>query len=328
MLLLATPGIAETDLSSLDTIFYGASPIAEEVLVAVPRGLRLPLRPGLRDDRDHGGHRPPRPRGPRPRTARAATCCAPRASRFPASRSASSTPTPEGRAPTGLGGRDRDTLGVQHARVLGQARGDGAHPRSTTGGCAPVTPAYLDDDGYLFLHDRIKDMVVSGGENIYPAEVENVLLAVPGHRRRRGHRRARRQMGRDGEGGRGRRPGHGGRRRGASSPSAGSAWRTTSAPPRSTSSTRSPATRRARSSSASCASPTGAAANAGSTDDGGPCPLRRRHRTGGTGHDVDPDAELVALLSHSRGARRSLSRTTPASGPRAPSSARRSAAGS
>ena len=39
---------------------------------------------------------------------------------------------------------------------------------------------YFDDDGYLFLHDRIKDMVVSGGENIYPAEVENALLGVPG----------------------------------------------------------------------------------------------------------------------------------------------------
>ena len=39
---------------------------------------------------------------------------------------------------------------------------------------------YLDDEGYLFLHDRIKDMIVSGGENVYPAEVENVLLAHPG----------------------------------------------------------------------------------------------------------------------------------------------------
>ena len=38
---------------------------------------------------------------------------------------------------------------------------------------------YLDDEGYLFLHDRIKDMIVSGGENIYPAEVENVLLSHP-----------------------------------------------------------------------------------------------------------------------------------------------------
>jgi acyl-CoA synthetase (AMP-forming)/AMP-acid ligase II len=34
---------------------------------------------------------------------------------------------------------------------------------------------YLDDEGYLYLKDRIKDMVVSGGENIYPVEVENAL---------------------------------------------------------------------------------------------------------------------------------------------------------
>jgi acyl-CoA synthetase (AMP-forming)/AMP-acid ligase II len=34
-------------------------------------------------------------------------------------------------------------------------------------------------DGYLFLHDRLKDMIVSGGENIYPAEVENALMQHP-----------------------------------------------------------------------------------------------------------------------------------------------------
>ena len=34
-------------------------------------------------------------------------------------------------------------------------------------------------DGYLYIHDRIKDMVISGGENIYPAEVENVLAKHP-----------------------------------------------------------------------------------------------------------------------------------------------------
>ena len=38
---------------------------------------------------------------------------------------------------------------------------------------------YLDDDGYLYLHDRVKDMIVSGGENVYPAEVENVLMTHP-----------------------------------------------------------------------------------------------------------------------------------------------------
>ncbi|MBV9921004.1 MAG: long-chain-fatty-acid--CoA ligase [Pseudonocardia sp.] len=39
--------------------------------------------------------------------------------------------------------------------------------------------AYTDADGYLYLHDRIKDMIISGGENIYPAEVENALAAHP-----------------------------------------------------------------------------------------------------------------------------------------------------
>ena len=38
---------------------------------------------------------------------------------------------------------------------------------------------YLDDEGYLFLSDRIKDMIESGGENVYPAEVENVILKHP-----------------------------------------------------------------------------------------------------------------------------------------------------
>lgn len=36
---------------------------------------------------------------------------------------------------------------------------------------------YADDDGYLFIVDRLKDMVISGGENVYPAEIENVLSA-------------------------------------------------------------------------------------------------------------------------------------------------------
>nr|BFE61438.1 fatty acid--CoA ligase [Dactylosporangium thailandense] len=37
----------------------------------------------------------------------------------------------------------------------------------------------FDADGYLYLHDRIKDMIVSGGENVYPAEVESVLTGHP-----------------------------------------------------------------------------------------------------------------------------------------------------
>lgn len=39
--------------------------------------------------------------------------------------------------------------------------------------------AYLDDKGYVFLFDRFKDLIISGGENIYPAEVENILNGHP-----------------------------------------------------------------------------------------------------------------------------------------------------
>lgn len=39
--------------------------------------------------------------------------------------------------------------------------------------------AIMDAEGFLTIHDRYKDMIVSGGENIYPAELENVLAAHP-----------------------------------------------------------------------------------------------------------------------------------------------------
>jgi len=39
---------------------------------------------------------------------------------------------------------------------------------------------YMDEDGYLFIADRAKDMVISGGVNIYPAEIEAVLHNYPG----------------------------------------------------------------------------------------------------------------------------------------------------
>ena len=38
---------------------------------------------------------------------------------------------------------------------------------------------YFDDEGYLYVVDRVKDMVISGGENVYPAEVESVLQGHP-----------------------------------------------------------------------------------------------------------------------------------------------------
>jgi acyl-CoA synthetase (AMP-forming)/AMP-acid ligase II len=37
----------------------------------------------------------------------------------------------------------------------------------------------FDADGFLYLHDRLKDVIVSGGENVYPAEVESVMTSHP-----------------------------------------------------------------------------------------------------------------------------------------------------
>ena len=39
--------------------------------------------------------------------------------------------------------------------------------------------AYMDEDGFVYVHDRVKDMIVTGAENVYPAEVENALYGHP-----------------------------------------------------------------------------------------------------------------------------------------------------
>ncbi len=39
--------------------------------------------------------------------------------------------------------------------------------------------ASIDDEGFVYIQDRIKDMIISGGENVYPAEIENVILSHP-----------------------------------------------------------------------------------------------------------------------------------------------------
>jgi len=51
--------------------------------------------------------------------------------------------------------------------------------RNERGGWFRTGDAGYVKDGYLYINDRIKDMIISGGENIYPAEIENVLAAHP-----------------------------------------------------------------------------------------------------------------------------------------------------
>ena len=115
--------------------------------------------------------------------------------------------------------------------------------------------AWRDEEGYLYLHDRIKDLIISGGENIYPAEVENALAANPavGDVAVIGVPVA--AVGRDAKAVVVPAPGATIDRT-RCSPTSGPAWPATSARRRSTSSTRCPATPPGRSCGGSCGRPT------------------------------------------------------------------------
>ena len=61
----------------------------------------------------------------------------------------------------------------------------------------------MDEHGYLYVLDRLKDMIKPGGENVYSPEVESVIGRASGGARSGRDRRARREVGRGDQGGRG-----------------------------------------------------------------------------------------------------------------------------
>jgi acyl-CoA synthetase (AMP-forming)/AMP-acid ligase II len=73
---------------------------------------------------------------------------------------------------------ERGEIYVRGEQVAGEYRGQS---RLTADGWFPTNDAgWLDDAGYLFLDGRLDDVIVRGGENISPREVEDVLLRHPG----------------------------------------------------------------------------------------------------------------------------------------------------
>ena len=172
-MLTSVPGAAERDFSSLRSIAYGASPITTPVLKAALRTFRCPLFGvyGLTETtggviqlaaEDHD------PDGPREHLLRSA-----------------GRPRPwiELRIVDPHDGRELgpDTVGEVQLRGPNVMAGYANRPDETAKAFTPDgwlrtgDGGYVDEDGYLFLTDRIKDMIVSGGENVYPVEVEEVL---------------------------------------------------------------------------------------------------------------------------------------------------------
>ncbi len=84
----------------------------------------------------------------------------------------------------GLNELPRRTVGEIAVRSVSVMAGYHGNPQATEkairdGWYLTGDAGWMDEDGYLYIHDRVKDMIVSGGENIYPAEVENALFAHP-----------------------------------------------------------------------------------------------------------------------------------------------------
>ncbi len=175
MAVLQVPGVEQRDFSKLETIYYGASPISETVLrraievfqcefmqmygMTETTGTVVTLSP---DD-----HR--RALAGKPELLR--SCGRPSVGV-----AIKIMDTQDNEAATGEVGEiwvKSDTT-MLHYYNLPEATA----ANLTDGWLHTGDAGYLDDEGYLYLKDRIKDMVVSGGENIYPVEVENALAKL------------------------------------------------------------------------------------------------------------------------------------------------------
>ncbi len=170
---LQQPTCASTDFSSLRTILYGASPIPEDLLRSAVDtiGCDFVQAYGLTE-------------------TTGAVVLLPAADHVPGSPRLRACGLPV----FGAEVRTVDAKGQQTApREVGEIivrggmvmKGYWNRPDATAeairdGWFHTGDAGYFDEDGYLYIHDRVKDMIVSGGENVYPAEVESALFAHEG----------------------------------------------------------------------------------------------------------------------------------------------------
>ncbi len=174
--LSALPNCADGDFSAIRAIVYGASPITNEVLTRSMRTFGCPLLQvyGLTettgaitqlDAEDHD------PDGPREHLLRSA---------------GKPYPHVEMKIVDERGNEvERGQVGELWTRSGQNMKGYWNKPDATDavmtsdGWFKTGDAGYMDAEGFVFLTDRIKDMIVSGGENIYPIEVENALSGHP-----------------------------------------------------------------------------------------------------------------------------------------------------
>jgi acyl-CoA synthetase (AMP-forming)/AMP-acid ligase II len=181
LFMLQAPGVECGDYASMQVIVYGGSPISERVLTDAMKtfGCRFLQTYGLTEICGPGtflmpeDHQPGSERGHLLRSAGRPAGGARLRIVDPLTR----TDLPEGE----VGEIWIETIRNlreywRNPQATAEAFPEGRNER---GGWFRTGDAGYLKDGYLYIHDRVKDMIISGGENIYPAEVENVLMQHP-----------------------------------------------------------------------------------------------------------------------------------------------------
>lgn len=172
LFLLQHPSGASTDFSSLKNVSYGASPISDDVLLRAQKafGCEFMQVYGLTETTGGGTFLPPEDH--EPARGKLRSCGRP-------------APGHEIRVVDGDGRTlPQGEVGEILIKAANVMKGYWNKPDATKGAIRDDwfhtgDAGFFDEDGYLYIHDRVKDMIVSGGENIYPAEVENALFGHP-----------------------------------------------------------------------------------------------------------------------------------------------------
>jgi acyl-CoA synthetase (AMP-forming)/AMP-acid ligase II len=172
MMLMQAPEMAHADLSSLRSVAYGASPIAEELLVKAQRRFccRFLQLYGMTETCGAGTFLPPEAHEPGKGKLRSCGVA------WPGIEVKIVDAKGEEVAPGAVGEI------IIRAPIVMKGywnRPDATREAVRDGWMHTGDAAYRDDEGYFYIYDRVKDMIVTGGENVYPAEVENAIFGHP-----------------------------------------------------------------------------------------------------------------------------------------------------
>jgi long-chain acyl-CoA synthetase len=182
--MLMVPGVDDADYSSLKVFVYGASPISEEVLARSVAMFKCKFWQayGLTETTGAVVNLPPEDHdlsGPNRHRLRSCGVAGPGVE----IRIVDTDTVADGSSGRSCEVGEVGEIWIRTTQVM---KGYWRQPEETAksitadGWFRSGDAGYVDADGYLYIHDRVKDMIVSGGENVYPAEVENVLMGHPG----------------------------------------------------------------------------------------------------------------------------------------------------